>query len=147
MPRTPPILHPTDFSGPSAVAFRAAVAWARRARAELVLAHVVAPPAFALEDSYVTPRTYGELAAAARRDAQRQLDGLVRRARSAGVRARSVLLEGVPAEQIARAARRERAAVIVIGTHGRTGLKRFLVGSVAARVIALATCPVLSLRG
>lgn len=147
MARTPPILHPTDFSRPSAVAFRAAVDWARRTRADVVLAHVVAPPAFALEDSYLTPRTYGELAAAVRREAQHRLVALVRRARGAGVRARPLLLDGAPAEQIARAARRERASLIVIGTHGRTGLRRVLLGSVAARVIALASCPVLSLRG
>ena len=53
---------------------------------------------------------------------------------------------GMPADSIARLAKSRRADVIVIGTHGRTGFQRALMGSVAARVIALARCPVLTVR-
>lgn len=63
------------------------------------------------------------------------------------MRVKAFLLDGVPYEQIARAARSKRADLIVMGTHGRTGLSRFFIGSVAARVIPLAHCPVLSVRG
>jgi len=63
------------------------------------------------------------------------------------MRVRTLLLEGRTAEQIVRAARSKRAGMIVIGTHGRTGLTRFLLGSVAARVLAIARCPVLTVRG
>jgi nucleotide-binding universal stress UspA family protein len=58
-----------------------------------------------------------------------------------------MLLEGVAHEQIARAAKRQRADLIVMGTHGRTGMARFFLGSVAARVAATAPCPVLTVRG
>jgi nucleotide-binding universal stress UspA family protein len=63
------------------------------------------------------------------------------------VRARGVLLEGVAHEAIVREARKRRADLIVIGTHGRTGVARFFLGSVAARVTATAPCPVLTVRG
>jgi nucleotide-binding universal stress UspA family protein len=61
------------------------------------------------------------------------------------VRARGLLLEGQPADQILRASR--RAGVVVIGTHGRTGVARFILGSVAGRVVAGARCPVVTVRG
>jgi universal stress protein A len=53
----------------------------------------------------------------------------------------------VPFEAIASAARRLGADVVVVGTHGRTGLTRLALGSVAERVVALAPCPVLTVRG
>jgi nucleotide-binding universal stress UspA family protein len=57
-----------------------------------------------------------------------------------------LLLEGTPADRIVRAARAHHAAVIVIGTHGRTGLARVFLGSVAERVVGTAPCPVLTVR-
>ena len=68
------------------------------------------------------------------------------KAKKAGVRATSVLLEGVAHAQIARTARRLRADVVVVGTHGRTGLAKLFLGSVAGRVIAIAPCPVMTVR-
>jgi nucleotide-binding universal stress UspA family protein len=53
----------------------------------------------------------------------------------------------VPHEQIARTARRQRADLVVMGTHGRTGLAKIFLGSVAGRVIAIAPCPVMTVRG
>ena len=141
------ILHPTDFSRASGAAFLKALALTRENRAELLLVHVLLPAAPLIGDGYVSPRTYAELAAAARRGAQRQLDKVLARARKAKARVKALLLEGVPYEQIARAARRKRADLIVMGTHGRTGLSKFFVGSVAERVIAVAPCPVLTVRG
>jgi nucleotide-binding universal stress UspA family protein len=61
------------------------------------------------------------------------------------VRAQGLLLEGQPAERILRAAR--GAGLLVIGTHGRTGLARFILGSVASRIVAGARCPVVTVRG
>jgi nucleotide-binding universal stress UspA family protein len=55
--------------------------------------------------------------------------------------------DGVAHEQIIRTARRQKADMIVMGTHGRTGMARFFLGSVAARVTATAPCPVLTVRG
>lgn len=141
------ILHPTDFSPASSAAFRHAVALAKENRAELLLVHVVLPPSPFVGDGYVSPKTYQDLEAAARRGAQGQLAKLLARARKGTGRVRALLLEGVPYEQIRRAARSKRADLIVMGTHGRTGLSRFFMGSVAERVIPLAPCPVLTIRG
>ena len=67
-------------------------------------------------------------------------------AAAAGLSARWVLRTGVPYKEIVGAAARERADLIVIGTHGRGGLDRALLGSVADRVIRLAPCPVVTVR-
>jgi len=56
------------------------------------------------------------------------------------------LAEGVPAEEVLRVARRQRADLLVLGTHGRTGLRRALMGSVAERIVSQARCPVLTVR-
>lgn len=141
------ILHPSDFSKASGPAFRRALALARENRAELRLVHVVMPPAFALEDSFMTAKTWRDITQAGRRDAERRLRPLVARARRAGVRVRAAVLEGSAFQEIVREARRRRADLIVIGTHGRTGVARFFLGSVASRVLALAACPVLTVRG
>ncbi len=135
------ILHPTDFSAASRRAFACAVALARRDRAELP-----SPAAFA-GDGYVTPETWQRIEAAARRSAESRLKATLARATRAGGRARAILVEGVPFHQILRTARARRADLIVIGTHGRSAISRLFIGSVAVRVIQLAPCPVLTVRG
>lgn len=141
------ILHPTDFSRASGAAFSRAVAEARTNKASLLLVHVLAPVIPMAGEGYVSPSVYEQMSEASRTWGQRQMTRLLARARTARVRARGMLLEGVPHEQIVRAARRQRADLIVIGTHGRTGVARFFLGSVAARVTATAPCPVLTVRG
>jgi nucleotide-binding universal stress UspA family protein len=64
-----------------------------------------------------------------------------------GVRVRTVLADGTPFDRIVRIARAEKAGLIVMGTHGRTGLGRFFLGSVAERVVATSPVPVLTVRG
>jgi nucleotide-binding universal stress UspA family protein len=140
------VVHATDFSPASRPAFRTAVALAKSARAELVIAHVLAPVIAPLEDAYLPPQTWDRLIAGMRSDAERHLARLVARARAEGVRATGRAIEGPTAEAIARAARQARADYLVVGTHGRTGLPRVLLGSVAARVVASAPCPVLTVR-
>lgn len=141
------ILHPTDFSRASGAAFLKAVALAKESRAQLLLVHVLLPPTPFIGDGYISPKTYQELEASARRGAQRELAKVVARAQKAKARVKAVLLEGVPYDRIARAARSKRADLIVMGTHGRSGLSKFFLGSVAERVIAVAPCPVLTVRG
>jgi nucleotide-binding universal stress UspA family protein len=143
------VLHPTDFSKASNAAFARSLAEARASRAELVLVHVLAPviPIAGAGEAYVTPSVYEQMNASARAWARKQLDRLVARARAAKIRARGMLLEGVAHEQIVRAAKHQRADMMVMGTHGRTGVARFFLGSVAARVTAMAPCPVLTVRG
>ena len=147
MSRIRRILHPSDFSRASAAAFAKAVEMAKANRAELLLLHVQAPVMPLVGDGYVSPKVYEEIEASARAQAQKQLARLVARAKKAGVRTRTLLLEGVAHEQITRAARSKRADLVVIGTHGRTGLAKFFLGSVAGRVVSTASCPVLTVRG
>jgi nucleotide-binding universal stress UspA family protein len=68
------------------------------------------------------------------------------KARAEGCHARAVLRTGVPYQEIVALATDERADLIVIGTHGRGGINRVLLGSVADRVVRLAPCPVLTVR-
>ena len=141
------ILCASDFSRASRAAYARAVELARVNRAELTVVHVLTPFIPYVGEGYATPQAYETMLASARTHGQRELDRLVARARARGVRAKGLLPEGIPHDRIARVARSRRADLIVIGTHGRTGLARFFLGSVAARVIAIAPCPVLTVRG
>jgi nucleotide-binding universal stress UspA family protein len=137
------IVHATDLSSASTPAFTRAVGLARKSRARLTLLYVV-DPLMPMTDGYVSPPTYRRLRKSALEYGRRGLARLVARAARSGVRARAVVREGTPWAEIVRASRGLRPDVLVIGTHGRTGLSRVLIGSVASRVIALASCPVLT---
>ena len=142
-----PILHPTDFSPASRPAFAQALALARKEGTELLLVHVLSTVMPMAGEGYVSPKVYDDLQRSMRAHAQKQLDGLLAKAKAARVRARGVLYEGVAADAITRAARAKHAKQIVMGTHGRTGLTRLFMGSVAERVVGTAPCPVLTVRG
>jgi nucleotide-binding universal stress UspA family protein len=143
------VLHPTDFSKASSPAFARALIEAKQQRSELVLAHVLAPiiPAAGAGEGYISPSVYEQMSESGRAWAQKQMDRLLARAKAARVKARGLLLEGPAHEQIVRTAKRQGVGLIVMGTHGRTGVARFFLGSVAARVAATAPCPVLTVRG
>ena len=143
------ILHPTDFSKASRAAFAKAVTLAGQNRAELLVVHVLPllTPFIGDGYSYVSPKTYETMEAAARRDAQTRLSALLAKARKAKVRVKGALLDGAPYQAIPRTARSKHADLIVMGTHGRTGLSKLFLGSVAERVVSLAPCPVLTVRG
>ncbi|HWC05558.1 MAG TPA: universal stress protein [Methylomirabilota bacterium] len=140
------ILHATDFSPASRPAFRRALDLARANRAVLTIVHVYSAVVPMMGEGYATAQVYDQWLADIRADAQRQLDRVVAKAKKSGVRAKGLLLEGVAHDRIVRAARSTRADLIVLGTHGRTGLGRVFLGSVAARVVTLATCPVMTVR-
>ena len=139
------ILHPSDFSAASRPAFKQAIELAKRDRAMLELLHVISP-VYPI-GARVPVSTYHRLAAAETTAARKRLVGLLARARAAGAKATLTILEGGPADRIVHAARVRRADLIVMGTRGRTGLSRFLLGSVASRVVSTSPCPVLTVRG
>jgi nucleotide-binding universal stress UspA family protein len=147
MKRIRRILHATDFSGASGPAFDHAVALAKSARAALTVVHVMAPVVPMIGDGYVSPGVLDDLERRARAYAEREMARLASKARKAGVRVRPLLLEGAPADRIVRAAKARRADLIVMGTHGRGPVAKFFLGSVAGRVVATASCPVLTVRG
>lgn len=139
------ILCPIDFSPGSSQAMRTAVRLAIEHDAELVLAHswFLPPATFAGEYVYAA-----DIVQQLSDDAKHCLEAAVAEAGKLGVRhVTSRLLSGVPWQQIIDAARREPdLGLIVIGTHGRTGLTRVLLGSVAELVVRHAPCPVLTVR-
>jgi nucleotide-binding universal stress UspA family protein len=141
------IMHPSDFSAASRAAFSKAVDMAKAARAELTIVHVLSLVMPVPGDGYISPKVYDEIAASTRAWAQKQLDKRVAKARAAGVRAKGLLMDGIPHEQIVRAAKAKRAGLLVMGTHGRSGLAKLFIGSVASRVVSAAPCPVLTVRG
>jgi nucleotide-binding universal stress UspA family protein len=149
MAATRRIMHSTDYSPASRPAFRKAVELSKALHRELVLVHVLSPVLMPVisGEMYIPPATYDDLQRTSRAAAQRHLERLTAVAKRAGIRVSSRLVEGAPvAEQIVRAARGLRAELLVLGTHGRTGVARAVLGSVASRVVATASCPVLTVR-
>src|SRR3989442_14293865 len=102
---------------------------AKSSHAELLLVHVLSPIVPLAGEGYVSPKMYDEIALSTRAWAQKQLDTLLAQAKKARVRAKGFLLEGVPHEQIVRFAKSKRVDFLVLGTHGRTGIAKLLVGS------------------
>lgn len=141
------ILHATDFSPASRPAFARAVEQTKAVRGRLLVLHVLNPMLPMVSAQPIEPPTYAQLRQVSRSWALRNLARVAARARAAGVRTATILREGPEAGTIVRVARSRRAAMIVIGTHGRAGVERVLLGSVAARVVSLAPCPVMTVRG
>lgn len=140
------ILVATDLSEASVPAVELAVKLARSWGARLLAAHVYDEPRLP-ELSFAHVRLYEEFERKVKAEAERQLGEVVRRARAEGVETEELLLRGFADDAIVQAAREKVADLIVMGTHGRRGAGRFFLGSVAARVIATAPCPVLTVRG
>jgi nucleotide-binding universal stress UspA family protein len=139
------ILWPTDFSPLAKVALPHAVGLAAAAGADLGLLHAL--PSLA---AYAVPELAGALSGSlqrkARAAAQRQLRPLETPVKGPHFRRHTVLSEGVPFDQILRAAKRLRCDLIVLATHGRTGLPHAIMGSVAENVVRRAPCPVLTIH-
>ena len=136
------ILHPTDFSEHSDYAFRLAGSLARDHDAQLIVLHVV----LSMGPELVS---YGEAVSERQPEAYRQkLWDELRAVRPADpeVAVEHLLAEGDPADEIVRAARDTGAELIVMASHGRTGVRRLLMGSVAEQVMRKASCPVLVVK-
>jgi len=139
------ILVPTDFSARAGEAIDYAIALARRlpgARIDLLHSYGVAKRALLPYDVTIPEPTLSSL----RDSAARQLVVALDRARSAGLEAEMHLAEAEPAQAIADAAERLSSDLIAIATHGHTGLKHVLLGSVAERALRMAPCPVLAVK-
>ncbi len=134
------ILHPTDFSKQSASAFQVASALARDYGAKLLLLHVRQPGTMVFGEFGALPPSPQETD----EELRARLAQLVPPEKS--VRVERFLATGSPAEEILRLAGDAHADLIVLGTHGRTGLGRLLMGSVAERVVRKAPCLVLTVK-
>jgi universal stress protein A len=136
------ILVPTDFTDPSSEALETAIALARGAGATLDLVHVAVEAAYPLPppvDVATLPLDMGKVL-------DRSAEGLAaeeRRVREAGLACETATLIGRPDTEIVQRARDTRADLIVMGTHGRSGLAHALFGSNVDRVAQHTPCPLL----
>jgi nucleotide-binding universal stress UspA family protein len=133
------VLHPTDFSEHSALAFRVACSLARDYGARLIVLHVAEPPlAVAGEGALLVPTAL---------DLESLREPLQRlRPRDPKVSIDHRLVQGEAAPEILQIAAEGNCDLIVMGTHGRTRLRRLLMGSVAEQVVRRAACPVLTVK-
>ena len=139
------IVFPTDFSPCAAAAQRYAVQIARECRAKLYIIHVIPKISF-LDAADVFHIRMPEMTAEMKDAARKPPDALVSPKDREGLDVETVLLHGVPYREIVDFAREKSADVIVIATHGRTGLEYLLLGGTTDKVIRQAPCPVLSVK-
>jgi len=135
------ILVPIDFSPNAEHAFDYALTLAHTLQARLTLVHVIDPlPVGSIE---IMPFTYLH-------DLEAKITDLMTtyrdRVTAAGLQSDFVIVHGVPFQRIIETARTAHVDLIILGTHGRTGLSHVLLGSVAERVVQHAPCPVLVVR-
>lgn len=142
-PRINRILVPVDFSGSAGEALGYAVSLAKTMQARIVLLHVVEPAYAGAEPGLgYMPQQVDAQQAAARKLMRDVADEFI----PAGFLEKMVLRTGCPYYEITAAAKALNAGLIVITTHGRTGLSHVLMGSTAERVVRHAHCPVLTVR-
>lgn len=133
------ILHPTDLSEYSRYAFRMACSVARDYDARLVILHVAKPTRLLYQDGMLPPEPAVYLD-----HLRRQLQEL--QSSAPLVQTERRLVEGDPVTEIVEQATEGQCDLIVMGTHGRTGLQRMVLGSVAEQVARRAPCPVLTVK-
>ena len=140
------IVVPTDFSTCSEEAWALAQRLAGAFGSELIPVHVLVENPLWGERPFNMDRVR-EVYELARTWGRAELDKWAAQGKAAGLKVRPALRTGVPHEEIVALATDELADLLVIGTHGRGGVSRVLLGSVADRVVRLAPCPVLTVRG
>jgi len=141
------ILWPTDFSGPSYEAFKTAKELALHFSSELYLVHVITPMPPVVEiprdrSSFDVSLYRKELQFSAEKSLQEVIDKKIGKK----LKVHAIVVHGAAAIEINRIAKRENVELIVIATHGTTGWKRYFLGSVAEKVVRIASTPVLTIQ-
>lgn len=141
------ILFCTDFSEDSHHAFRYALDLAKTYKASLLILHVTPPPVHPEQLSiYLPPEKLEEL----KQSRKQEMDDLLKEhyLKKMGTfkNVKVLILEGEAFVEIIRAAKKESADLIVMGTHGRTGLDHVFFGSTAEKVVRKSPCPVMTVR-
>lgn len=139
------ILVPTDFSDNAEIAFASAVTMAKAFGASIILAHARQTPLVPLGYAYGAV----ELPIEMDKDIRKSIDNHLQKARKAlgeDLVSDIQVLEGAPSTEICRVAKEQNVDMIVMATHGHSGLAHLLMGSTAERVIRGAPCPVLTVR-
>jgi nucleotide-binding universal stress UspA family protein len=146
MIRIKTILHPTDFSEPSKYALTYALSFAEEYNAKLCVLHVIEEVSSALYFDMLQAPPLAQLMADIEKQAQKAMEELIPAETRTKYRAETLIRKGVPFLEIVRCAEETQADIVVCGTHGRTGLKHAIFGSVAEKVVRKSPCPVLSVR-
>lgn len=139
------VMVPIDFSDYSVKALHYATAFAQQFGAALVLVHVTEPTVFPSELGY-GPLATEVIEQHIRQDAQARLNSLAQQCIACGLKVETGVRVGRPYNEIVKAAEEHDVDLIIIATHGFTGLTHVLLGSTAERVVRHARCPVLVVR-
>jgi nucleotide-binding universal stress UspA family protein len=144
MPDIRRILVPHDFSETADHALSYALSLAKKFDARVTVLHAYEVPTLGTSEALVASL---EFAAEVERVAGNALDGIAARARQSGMNIETMLRRGTAWTEINAIAEQTKADLIVMGTHGRKGVSRVLLGSVAEKVVRTAPCPVLTVHG
>ena len=137
-------LVPVDFSEYAKQAVEYAIDLASKLGARLTLLHVIQPlPLGGVDMGLTLPYTYIQDLEA---EITSRMQAYLEQVTTAGLEGEIAVVHGVPFQEILETAKMQQVDLIVMGTHGRTGLQYVLLGSVAEKVVRLAPCPVLVVR-
>lgn len=140
------ILCPVDFSDSSDHALTYAIALAQSYEATLKLLHVVQPPLMSVPGDPMVPEFSSEVMEDITAASQRRLDEIAAKTREQVASVETKIATGSPFVEIITFAKDQNVDLIVVGTHGRTGLAHVMIGSVAEKVVRKAPCPVLTVK-
>lgn len=141
------ILLPTDFSECGNFAFSYAASLARMFGASIICVHVIEPMVPTVGYSGMTePLPIADITDQLEDSAERELPKIAEREEFAGLKTEEVIVHGEAASEIVRVAKDKNVDLIVVSSHGRTGLGRILFGSTAEAVVRHAPCPVLVVK-
>jgi nucleotide-binding universal stress UspA family protein len=138
------ILVPIDFSPTSEHALAYAVDFAKKVGAKITVMHAYELPVYGFPDGALVATA--DVAARILQSAQAGLTAAIEKHKGAGVEMTAVLRDGPPADEVAAVAKKSHADLVILGTHGRRGLRRAIMGSVAEEVIRACECPVLTVH-
>lgn len=139
------ILTAIDFSENSEYAFDYALTLAKQFNAELTILHVINEPVD-LRGFYVPHISFEQLEKEIEEGANKMMEKFCVSRMADFSNYQTTIVSGIPYEEIIRKAEEIGASLIVVGTHGRTGLDHIIFGSTAERVVRSASCPVLTIR-
>jgi nucleotide-binding universal stress UspA family protein len=139
------ILTAIDFSENSDFAFEYALTLARQFQAELTVMHVINEPVD-LRGFYVPHISFEQLEKEIEEGAEKMMETFCQTKMKDFTKYTSVVVAGIPYEEILRKAEETGTSLIVLGTHGRKGIDHLIFGSTAERVVRSAACPVLTIR-
>lgn len=138
------ILVPIDFSPTSEHALDYAIDFAKKVGAKITVMHAYELPVYGFPDGALVATA--DVAARILQSAQAGLQAAVEKHKGEGVEMTSILRDGPPPEEVAAVAKLTKADLVILGTHGRRGLRRAIMGSVAEEVIRACECPVLTVH-